>query len=261
MLKIGEKLNSSIPKTLAAMKERDDETLTRLIRDQEAGGAAYLDINTALVEEGEAEELRRILSMVLRESGCGIMLDSPNVQVLAETLPAAEGRPVMVNSVTLDSRYDPLLPLIREVGAGVVCLPMADGRIPPDPRQRVDNAEAIAGKLADAGIPAERIWIDVLAESVATSDRAARAALETIQQVKERLPEVRTLCGLSNISFGLPQRASINAAFLAMALACGLDGAILDVNSAKVRTALLAAEAILGRDEYCLEYIDAMRNQ
>ena len=93
MLKIGEKLNSSIPRTLAAMKERDDETLLQLIRDQEAGGAAYLDINTALVGETEAEELRRIVSMALRESGCGIMLDSPNAQVLARTLPAAEGRP------------------------------------------------------------------------------------------------------------------------------------------------------------------------
>lgn len=127
MLKIGEKLNSSIPRTLAAMKERDDETLLQLIRDQEAGGAAYLDINTALVGETEAEELRRIVSMALRESGCGIMLDSPNAQVLARTLPAAEGRPVMVNSVTLDARYDALLPLIGETGAGVVCLPMADG--------------------------------------------------------------------------------------------------------------------------------------
>ena len=86
MLKIGEKLNSSIPRTLAAMKERDDETLLQLIRDQEAGGAAYLDINTALVGETEAEELRRIVSMALRESGCGIMLDSPNAQVLARTL-------------------------------------------------------------------------------------------------------------------------------------------------------------------------------
>lgn len=261
MLKIGEKLNSSIPRTLAAMKERDDETLLQLIRDQEAGGAAYLDINTALVGETEAEELRRIVSMALRESGCGIMLDSPNAQVLAGTLPAAEGRPVMVNSVTLDARYDALLPLIGETGAGVVCLPMADGRIPLDPRQRVDNAEALANKLAAVGVPAEKIWIDVLAESIATSDCAARAALETIRQIKERLPEVRTLCGLSNISFGLPQRANINGIFLAMALSCGLDGAILDVNSAKVRTALLAAEAILGKDEYCLDYIDAMRNQ
>ena len=86
MLKIGEKLNSSIPRTLAAMKERDDETLLQLIRDQEAGGAAYLDINTALVGETEAEELRRIVSMALRESGCGTMLDSPNAQVLALSL-------------------------------------------------------------------------------------------------------------------------------------------------------------------------------
>ena len=178
MLKIGEKLNSSIPRTLAAMKERDDETLLQLIRDQEAGGAAYLDINTALVGETEEEELRRIVSMALRESGCGILLDSPNAQVLARTLPASEGRPVMVNSVTLDARYDALLPLIGETGAGVVCLPMADGRIPLDPRQRVDNAEALANKLAAAGVPAEKIWIDVLAESIATSDCAARAALD-----------------------------------------------------------------------------------
>lgn len=261
MLKIGEKLNSSIPSTLAAMKERDDDTLIRLIRDQEAGGAAYLDINTALVEQGEEQELQRIVAMALRESGCGIMLDSPNAQVLAGAIPAAAGRPLMVNSISLDDRYDPLLPLIREAAAGVVCLPMADGRIPADPRQRADNAERLVHKLAAAGIPTDKIWIDVLAESVATSDCAARAALETIRLVKERLPQANTLCGLSNISFGLPRRAVINSAFLIMALSYGLDGAILDVGSEKVRTALLAAEAVLGQDEFCLEYIDAMRNQ
>lgn len=260
MLKIGEKLNSSIPKTLAAMKDRDDPALIQLIRDQAKGGAEYLDINTAMLGEAEPKELLRVVGMALKESTCGIMLDSPNIDVLVQVLPHVGNRPVMVNSITLDGRYDALLPLIRDTNAGVVCLPMADGRIPLDPRQRADNAESLADKLTKAGIPAHHIWIDVLAESVATSDRAAQAALESIWLVKERIPEVRTLCGLSNISFGLPQRANLNGMFLAMALSWGLDGAILDVNSAKVRSALLTAEAILGQDEYCLEYIDAVRN-
>ena len=261
MLKIGEKLNSSIPKTLAAMKDRDDPALIQLIRDQAKGGAEYLDINTAMLGEAEPKELLRVVGMALKESTCGIMLDSPNIDVLVQVLPHVGNRPVMVNSITLDGRYDALLPLIRDTNAGVVCLPMADGRIPLDPRQRTDNAESLADKLTKAGIPAHHIWIDVLAESVATSDRAAQAALESIWLVKERIPEVRTLCGLSNISFGLPVRKNINQAFRVLAMNAGMDSAIVDPTNKNMIGMIYATNALLERDEYCLQYIDKFGNK
>ncbi len=259
MLIIGEKLNSSIPKTLTAMREGDEEALRSLIRAQEAGGAAYLDVNTALLEEEELPALRRLAALIRRESACGLMLDSPNPAVLAAALPEAGDRPVMVNSVSLDARYDALLPRIREAGAAVVCLPLRDGAVPADAAGRVENAVRLADKLTAAGIPADALYIDVLAEAVATAENGAVTALDTIRGVKAALPEVKTVCGLSNISFGLPRRIHLNAAFLSMALAAGLDAAILDPSSQAMRTALLASEALLGRDEFCLSYIAGMR--
>lgn len=260
MIIVGEKLNTSIQKTQAAVNARDAEYLSALARQQSECGADYLDVNTAAGTEDETESLSWLVSLVQENTDCGIMLDSPDPAAIRTVLPAVCGRPVIVNSVSLTSRLE-LLPQIRDAGASVVALPIGADGIPGTAAKRVENAQRLADAITRAGIPANRIFMDVLAESLAVSDRSLLCTLDTILAVRDRMPEIKTICGVSNVSFGLPGRVHINTAFLSAAVAAGLSAAILDITSPDVKTALLASLAMAGLDEYCLAYISHMRKQ
>ena len=259
MLVIGEKLNSSIPKTLEAFQKRNSDAVIELIKKQERFGANYLDINTALTGEQENDTMRWVVDLVLQHSRCDIMIDSPNIEAIKEVLPYIQGRKLFINSISTDKAYEELLPMIKETGASVVCLPIVGREIPAQPEGRLKNADLLIEKLTAAGIAADNIYVDVLAEALATEEKAAATTLKTIRLIKEKYPEIQTICGLSNISFGLPKRANLNAVFLAMALVSGLDAAILDCSSPRIQDMLYTAEALLGRDEYCMEYIGYCR--
>lgn len=260
MIIIGEKLNSSIPSALEAMKS-GDEAIIALIRAQEEAGANYLDINTALVEDGEAEAMERIVRLALDNSSCGLVLDSPDPEVLSKAARLCAGRELILNSVTADERIDELLPTLAELGCGVVLLPMNQSEgIPESAEGRLECAKAAISKLTAAGVSEENIYVDAICETLATSDTNAKTALETIRLIKSETG-AKTVCGLSNVSFGLPKRAFINAAFLSIALSKGLDAAIVDPCSKELRKALYSASAVLGLDEYCMEYIGFVRGE
>lgn len=258
MLKIGEKLNSSIPKTLEALKSHDEASLVELIRRQEECGADYLDINTALTGENELADMEWVIGLACRHSSCGIMIDSPNPEIIRDAVSFAGDRKIFINSISLDEKYEMLYDLIREKQASVICLPMTGREIPETAELRITNARALAQRLTAAGIPEERIYIDALVEAVATAAEAPSITLKTIRLLKEQTA-VKSVCGLSNVSFGLPGRVRLNASFLAMCMQAGADALILDPTSARMQEALYTAEALLGRDEYCLEYINYSR--
>lgn len=261
MLIIGEKLNSSVPKTLEALNSHDEKYLTEMIKKQAECGAEYLDINTALTREKETENMKWVIGLALENSDCGIMIDSPEPDVIVSCLPALGERRAIVNSITLDDRYDALIEAVREARAGVVCLPIRGRAIPESAAERAENAKELITKLRGMGIEDGKIYIDILAEAVATNENAAVTALETLRLVREQFPKVHTICGLSNISFGLPVRAQLNAAFLTMAMQNGLDSAIADSTSEKVMDAVYIAQALLGQDEYCIEFINYIREK
>lgn len=256
---IAEKLNSSIPKTLALMQAGDFDALAALIAAQKEAGAAYMDINTALCGEAGLDVMRRLIG-ICREQEVGVMLDSPDPAVIAAMLPETAGMDVIVNSVTCDARMDELLPLVAERGCGVVLLPIRGGKIPHAAEARLENAVAAVEKLQAGGVAAEKIYIDALVESAAMTPGAGSVTAETIRLLRGALPSCHTLCGLSNVSFGLPARAAVNAAAVAVFAAAGLDTAICDPLSPDVRTALYAAAALLGEDDYCMDFIDYIRS-
>ena len=261
MILIGEKLNSTIPSVRNALLSRDETAVAALATAQEGAGADYLDINTALCSDGELDAMRWVLDTVQRSTSCGIMLDSPDPDVLAAAAQMLDGRNMILNSITLGSASDRVLDAARELGAGVVCLPVSpDGGIPEDSRARAENACRLAQRCAAHGIAPEKLYIDVLVEAV-SSGKHARTALDTVRAIRSELPGVHTICGLSNVSFGLPRRAAVNCAFLAAAMAAGLDSAILDVTSKRLRETLAAARALLGEDEYCMDYIHFCRQE
>jgi 5-methyltetrahydrofolate corrinoid/iron sulfur protein methyltransferase len=260
MIKIGEKLNSSIPKILKALHTHDEDSIVEMVKSQSEGGADYLDINTALTGDKERQNLEWLIGLTLQHSACGLMIDSPNPDVIASCLHMAAGRAVIINSVSLDDKYDELIRIAGELGAGFVCLPISGKKIPKTAGERFENAARLIEKMKAFGIEEKMLYIDVLVEALATDDQAGLTALETIKRMRDGFPGVNTICGLSNISFGLPGRERINAAFLTMAMECGLRSAILDITSPAIREALYTGNALLGRDEYCLDYIGYYRS-
>ena len=260
MIIIGEKLNSSIKSSLDAMVRAlngDDTAVVELICRQEESGAALLDVNTALTgDEPGAMEL--IVRLIQKHSNCGVMPDSPNIDILYRAARIC-GRSCLVNSFPADADLSPLIELMRETGCSAVLLPTESGRV-PEPRVRVELAKSALSSLNAAGIESDRVYVDILSESLAVKPDAAINALETLRLLKSET-DARTICGLSNISFGLPRRMLINSAFLASAIVCRLDAAILDPCRRELADTLHAANVVAGNDADCVEYINYVRDE
>lgn len=257
MILFGEKLNSSIPATRRAMAAKNADSIRRLCTAQEEAGADYLDINTALFTDQEWETMRWALDIALESTGCGVMIDTPSVEVGRQALEYVKDRPVIFNSITLNDRVE-LADTIAEKGCGVVALPIG-GHMPTTARERFSNAIQLSQLLVECGVKPADIYMDVLVSALATAITAGTQALEAVSLIRESLPGIHVTCGLSNISFGLPQRKYINAAFLQFAMERGLDSAILDVTNTELRLSLLAAAAVLGKDDYCMDYVMAAK--
>jgi len=260
MYLIGEKLNSSIPRTLDALKSQDDRALTRLIRAQSESGADCLDINTALTGPAEKENMRRVVRLALEHSRADLMLDSPDPEVLLWALAEVEDRRVILNSVRDDDAYDELIHMGKAAGAGFVAMPISGGSVPQTAQERLERFLPLVSRLRGAGVPDDAIYLDAMMEALATNDQAGRITLQTIRLLRTAFPDTHILCGLSNISFGLPSRGKLNAAYLTMALACGLDAVIADPTAEKIQEVRAVSACLLGEDEYCLEYIQYERS-
>jgi 5-methyltetrahydrofolate--homocysteine methyltransferase len=261
MIIVGEKLNSSIPKTLEAMQTSNDEYLISLIRNQAEAGADYIDINTALLGDDEFDYMVKLAKLVIENTDCGIMLDSPNPDIIARCIPIFKDSKIIVNSVNCEEKYNSLIEMIAKYSVGAVALLMDGRRIPNSAEQRLSAAKKIISKLREAGVKDENIYADALTEAIATNSEAATVTLDTIRLLRGEFPAAHIICGLSNVSFGLPSRAYLNSAFLSMANAAGLDSVIADITSESLKNALFASEALLGKDEYCMEYINFIRAQ
>jgi cobalamin-dependent methionine synthase I len=261
MIRIGEKLNSSIPSTLAAMRARDAGAVAELARSQKDAGAEYLDVNTALLLGEEAETLAWAVREVQRACGARVMIDSTNPEAVAAALKADTVGGAAVNSVNCDPvRLDTIAPLLREYDASVVALAMGPEGVPPTPEGRLEAVERALEGLAARGIPIARVFADPLVEALSSHHCAAATTLETIRLIRRKYPELHIVCGVSNVSFGLPARKKLNAAFLTAAVCAGADAAIFDVCDPGMRQAVAAAEAVAGKDEYCMGYIGFYRD-
>ena len=151
------------------------------------------------------------------------------------------------------------MPLAVEYKTGIIALCMDDSGMPETVDDRLSVAESLIEKLTKEGIDFEDIYIDPMVRPVGTGSHYGVVAIETIRKVKLEFPEVHIACGLSNISFGLPARKIMNQVFLIAAMAAGMDGAILDPLDKKLMTYLYAGEALLGRDDFCMEYLTKFR--
>ncbi|MBI2848584.1 MAG: dihydropteroate synthase [Chloroflexi bacterium] len=259
MLIVGEAINGTREKVGRAILARDDQFFRHLARSQIKRGAHMLDLNAGVSGGQEAEDLIWLVKVVQQETELPLLLDSSNAAALGAALAVFEGKPV-INSITAEKKtLDPLLPVLAEHRCGVVALCLGEEGIPPTPDARLTVASDLVDRLSDVGVAPADIYVDPLILTVATRGEAGIVALKTLELVKKHLPQVQTIGGVSNVSFGLPHRGLLNRTFLAMALALGLDAAIVDVLDDSLMASLFAAEALLGTDKWCRRYLKAYR--
>jgi 5-methyltetrahydrofolate--homocysteine methyltransferase len=254
---IGEKINPTGRKLLAAAyREGNLDYVKELAQKQVAAGADLLDVNVGVPGLDEVELLPKIVAAVASTVDVPLCLDSPNVRALAAALPLAPGKP-LVNSVNgEEASLTSVLPLIKDRGAAVIGLTMDERGIPNDAETRISIAGKILERAARLGIGPEDIVIDPLVLTVGADMNAGVVTLRTIEGVRREFG-VNINLGASNVSFGLPERHTINEAFLALAAGMGANCVITD--PMKHTLMIRAIDLLLGRDAYGARYIQCYR--
>ena len=230
---------------------------SRVVSDAAAqveAGARMLDVNAGIPLADEPAILAETVKLVQSLTDVPLSIDSSIVEALRRGLDAYEGKP-LVNSVTgEDERLEAVLPLIKKYGAAVIGISNDETGISEDPEVRFAVAKKIVERAMDFGIPREDVIIDPLVMPIGAMRYAGRQVFSIVRRVREELG-CNTVCGASNISFGLPNRATLNATFLPMAIAAGMTCAITNPLEAEIKNAILAADVMMGNDENCAEWI------
>ncbi|HOT91174.1 MAG TPA: dihydropteroate synthase [Anaerolineae bacterium] len=256
---IGEKINGTRKQVAQAITERETRYIQHLARRQAEAGSTWLDVNAGTHPDREPDDLVWLVNTIQAVVDTPLSLDSANPQALAAAMKVVNKTP-MINSISGEpQRLNGVLPLVVEYGCPVIALAMDERGIPESTAARVTVIHRILEATRAAGIPDNRVYVDALAMTLSTNTQSAVIFCDTIREVHAAYPNVHFNAGLSNISYGLPARSYVNRAFLTLALAAGLDCAILDPLDKELRATLLAAELVLGRDPYCLNYVRAYR--
>jgi 5-methyltetrahydrofolate--homocysteine methyltransferase len=259
---IGERINPTGRKIFQEQLRRGDLSRIEIdVAQQVAGGAMVLDVNMGAPLADETALMVKAIRLIQGACDLPLCLDSSIIEVLEAGLAAYEGK-ALVNSITAeDERMDAILPLVKRHGAAVIALPNDEEEIPAEPARRVELARKIidvaTGKY---GIPIKDIVIDPLAMPIGADTSLVLTTLETIALLHDEFGVNMTL-GASNVSFGMPDRASIGAAFLPMAIRAGLTSAIIDARSPQLVRSIKAADLLLNRDAWGASWIAAHRAQ
>jgi 5-methyltetrahydrofolate--homocysteine methyltransferase len=253
---IGERINPTGRKVFQeALRAGDLSLIEKDVAAQVAGGANALDVNMGVPLTDEADLLVRAIQLVQSITDLPICIDSSVVEALEAGLSVYQGR-ALVNSVTAeDERLEAILPLVKKYDAAVVALPNDADEIPMESGKRLELTEKIVEVATNEyGIAIEDVVIDPLAMPIGADPTVGRTALDTIGQIHARWGLNQT-CGASNVSFGMPGRHAINAAWLPLAMASGLTSAIMDARTPQIVESVRAADLLLGNDEWGMSWI------
>lgn len=262
MLIIGEKLNSTRKKVRDMIENRNVKSIQDLAMKQVESGADILDVNSSAASGDKIENMKWLVKKVQEAVDVPLCIDSPNAEEIEKGLEEHDWQKgkALINSITGEKeKINRLLPTIKKYKCAVIALVMDDSGIPDNSQERVKIAERLIKILTDNGVPIREIFIDPLVVPIGTNDKNGLITLETIRDIREKYPEVRIITGLSNISFGLPDRKLINQVFMALAMGCGMDAAIVDPTDKRMMAIVKTAMTLLGKDSYCSDYIQAYR--
>ena len=261
MIIIGEKLNGSIPSVAKAISEKDADLIRERARMQAEAGATFLDVCASVEEAVEVETLKWMIGLVQEVTDTPICVDSPSARSCVAAIPFCK-RPGLINSVSLEGdKIDTIFPVIADTDWECVALLCDNDGIPDSVERRMKIFFGIMEKAKQYGIAPSRLHIDPLVVTLGTDQTALTVFADCCRRIKYEYPEIHITSGLSNISFGLPVRKNINQAFMVLAMNAGMDSAIVDPTNKNMIGMIYATNALLERDEYCLQYIDKFGNK
>lgn len=260
MIIIGEKINGSIPAVADAIARRDSDFIKERAKLQADAGATFIDCCASVPEAQEVETLHWMIDCIQSVTDLPISVDSPSADVLVEAYKFCK-KPGLFNSVSGEGdKIDKIFPIMASnPGWEVIALLSDDTGIPKSAADRLKVFDKIMAKAKEYGISPSRIHIDPLVEMLCTSENGIETNTEVISTVREKYPSIHITAAVSNISFNLPVRKMINFGFTVLAMNSGLDSAILDPTNRDLMGLIYATEALLGLDDYCMEYISAYR--
>ena len=258
MLIVGERINATRKKIGEAVKNRDTDHIKAEATKQVEAGSNYIDVNGGIPGQ-EVELLPWLVEVVQEAVDVPLCLDSADPEAIAAAIPKCK-HPPMINSISYEKdRLENVVPLAREYDAKVIALCLTEEGPPSGLDDRIEIAGRLVDRLTGDGIELDKIHVDPCVFPISTGSDAGSWVLDTISHVHSQWPGIHTICGASNVSFGLPQRKILNSVFLPMLIARGLDSAITDPCNKFIRANLFAAEALVGHDDFCTDYIGAFR--
>ncbi len=260
MIIVGELINASRKAIGAAIEAGDAEYIKQVAIDQDQAGATYIDANAGIFVGEEAKYMKWLVELIQSVSDKPIALDSPDPKVIEEGLAICKHTP-MLNSISLEKdRWEKLLPVVaNNKELKVVALCMSDGGMPTTCADRLKIADQLIEGLTAKGVALDNIYVDPLVQPLGTDHTFGVEFLNAVKAISAKYPGVHFMCGLSNISYGLPARKYVNRIFMAQAICCGLDGAIANPLDKGMMGTIAAAEALAGKDKSCIRYLKAFR--
>ena len=259
MIIIGELINASRKAIKAAIEAGDAAAIQQVAKDQAEAGANYIDVNAGIFVGQEPAYLKWLVETVQQVTDTPCAIDSPDPAAIEAALAAHKGTP-MINSISLEKdRYEKLMPIIAGTQMKVIALCMSDEGMPQTVDDRMKIADTLVNGLVRNQVKIENIFVDPLVQPVSVDKTFGVGFINAIEGIVAAFPGIHTACGLSNISYGLPARKFMNQTFMTMAIAKGLDGAIINPLDKRMMANIVAAEALAGRDNFCMNYLKAFR--
>lgn len=265
MIIIGEKINGSIASVKTMIRDRNDKALLATAQEQARAGADYIDVNVAIgvgSREDEMSAMKWAVETIQKRVTTPLCFDSADRAVLETALDMNGGRPAMINSVKAeDNNLKEILPLAVDHNTSLIALAMNEQGIPKTVNERLAACEKIGDACHRFGFSLDNIFFDPLVLPVSTDIRQGHVTLDTLSAIKEKFTAAQTVVGLSNISYGLPNRIGLNSAFLHMAVFAGLDAAIMDPLDHQMMASVKTAEVLVGKDRHCRRYTRTFRKK
>jgi len=259
MLIVGERINTSRKPVNEAVEKRDAIYISADVQKQVKAGADYIDVNAGSRIGSEREDLNWLVEVIEAAADVPLALDSPDPRMLLAMAKKVKQKP-MINSTTAEaSRFEAIKGVIQERECDIVALCMDERGIPASVDRLMENASRLVKDLTQLKVPPERIHLDPMIQPISLSKDSGTLAMESIRRLHREFPGIRTICGLSNISFGLPNRFLVNRLFMVLGIGAGLTGVIVDPLDQKMMTNIIVAETLVGKDEFCLKYLKANR--
>ncbi len=256
---IGERINTSRKNVQNAVSERDADYIIDDVKKQQEAGANFIDVNAGARIGHEEEDMKWLLDTIQPIATVPLCLDSPDPAILEMAYQMVEKTP-MINSISLEKeRFDTMIPFLTGKDCKVIALCMDDAGMPASSDDIVGRAIKLVEELNKIGIKTENIYLDPLVQPISTDSNKGVMVLDAVRAIKAKYPEVHVTGGLSNISYGLPQRKVINRTFVALMMDAGMDSAIIDPLDVKIMAAIKTADMLLGNDDYCGNYLKGVR--